>query len=88
MDSTSDTAEAGQMRPFLRRHRVAEAWQWIDQCGSSPPRRKQLSLPVQPGEYSQPTLSAPCRCPALCAMMDGYAVQRRGYVGRIGPEPP
>lgn len=71
----------GQMQPFLKRHRVAEAWRWIDSVAKPLPPEK-VSLESAAGRIlAEDVYSHYPLPPFRRAMMDGYAVVAEDTLG-------
>ncbi len=75
------------MRPFLRRHRVAEAWEWISSV-TSPLAEEMVPLEEAAGRVLANDVVSPRNVPGFPrAMMDGYAVVAEDTLG-ASPQAP
>lgn len=83
----SPFSNAGQMQPFLRRHRVAEAWEWIARL-CSPLAAEAVPIEEAAGRVLGEDIVSPVNVPAFPrAMMDGYAVVAEDSLGASPQNP-
>ena len=88
-NTMTETGENQQsfMRPFRKRHRVAEAWEWIART-ARPLETEVVALLEAFGRVLATDIVSPVSVPGfLRAMMDGYAVRAEDTLG-ASPQSP